>query len=786
MSYSEEFIKFVGTVAGEAGGCSPTTWKVVAHCIKNRIGFAEWLNARNVNDILKKNFDAITDKNPPFKKAVTEMYSGNISDHTQDIIEAISPIYQGLEEDITNGVVLYFSPKAQAALHKKNPEKYTSLVPDFAKSSLTEEVKIKGTENDDMRWYRYKGTSRFYVQFVDRSANVLAKSSVSIGYKKTKVVPALSNLVTDNQGKIRSFLVKDGWGARFTIDGVQAVDNNNKEILLIADGKNHSSVIVVASGRSGIKSQTDIHNQQTSPSQKQESVKKDTKAEVNNEKKAEEGENNTKQKNVNFSIKIIDSENKVIPNFSYFLKYKNAEKKHSVGTNGIENNLVALSGEEITVLISGLDSKQEIIRFTAQEGMGEKTIKVNLHTFNILFRHRDTKKPITNLNLIQKYRNQIKQKKTDGNGKITVSAMPGFELNYKLRDERNLLTIKVDKNKSLRVIDVDSSAIEQASKNIKTGTKVVEISQSKQPIPSAKHKRLVDKPVETHDSTPKRDEKVKTSTEGHPKTIVIDNSDIEFKILTYDKITKQLVSNCEYIIEYKGNKNSHISGVSGLGTKIHKGQAGQTIKIFENTNLLIQVTLQKDMKPISINVTKSDSSQLKVSGVDWCSLFLQSNSLSDLAEPFKTNASKFINGMKNAGISVVINTTWRPSERSYLMYYSTAIARGEIAVDKVPPFPGVNIDWTHKGNKTEAIKAAKAMYKKYGIGKNPVGKPGSSNHNRKKAVDMRISNYIGKVVTIDGESIKITSWATLTQLGKKYGVIWYGSKDAPHWSETGR
>lgn len=419
MSYSEEFIKFVGTVAGEAGGCSPTTWKVVAHCIKNRIGFAEWLNARNVSDILKKNFDAITDKNPPFKKAVTEMYSGNISDHTQDIIEAISPIYQGLEEDITNGVVLYFSPKAQAALHKKNPEKYTSLVPDFAKSSLTEEVKIKGTENDDMRWYRYKGTSRFYVQFVDRSANVLAKSSVSIGYKKTKVVPALSNLVTDNQGKIRSFLVKDGWGARFTIDGVQAVDNNNKEILLIADGKNHSSVIVVASGRSGIKSQTDIHNQQTSPSQKQESVKKDTKAEVNNEKKAEEGENNTKQKNVNFSIKIIDSENKVIPNFSYFLKYKNAEKKHSVGTNGIENNLVALSGEEITVLISGLDSKQEIIRFTAQEGMGEKIIKVNLHTFNILFRHRDTKKPITNLNLIQKYRNQIKQKKTDGNGKIT-------------------------------------------------------------------------------------------------------------------------------------------------------------------------------------------------------------------------------------------------------------------------------------------------------------------------------------------------------------------------------
>lgn len=142
--------------------------------------------------------------------------------------------------------------------------------------------------------------------------------------------------------------------------------------------------------------------------------------------------------------------------------------------------------------------------------------------------------------------------------------------------------------------------------------------------------------------------------------------------------------------------------------------------------------------------------------------------------------------MKNAGINVVINTTWRPDKRSYLMYYSTAIARGKIAVDKVPPFPGVSIDWTHKGKKAEAVKAAKAMHQKYGIGDNPVGKPGSSNHNRKMAVDMKISNYIGKVVTIDGESTKITSWSTLTQLGKKHSVIWYGSKDAPHWSHTGR
>lgn len=33
---------------------------------------------------------------------------------------------------------------------------------------------------------------------------------------------------------------------------------------------------------------------------------------------------------------------------------------------------------------------------------------------------------------------------------------------------------------------------------------------------------------------------------------------------------------------------------------------------------------------------------------------------------------------------------------------------------------------------------------------------------------------------------KINNWSALTELGKKYGVIWFGSKDAPHWSHTGR
>lgn len=601
MSYSEEFIDFIATIKGEAGICGDISKRAVAHCIMNRIGFGEWAQHTSIMGYLKNDFDALTDETDAVRQVRLEMKSNKISKSTQHIIDLVSPIYNRQEEDFTNGIVLYWSPKAQAQLHKDKPKIY-KYPPAFVNSE-TEKVEIKGTENDDMSWHRYKGTSRFYLQFVDKSASPLVNSRVSVGYKKTKVVPTLSNLLTNSQGKIRSILVKGGWGARITVDGKPVVDNNQKPVLLIADGKNHSAVLVVANGISGIKSQTDIHTQQPTPSQKPEPVKLENKASV--EQNAKVSKSNDQQKNVNFSIKVIDSENKAIPNFSYFLKYKNAEKKHSVGANGIENNLVALSGEEITVLISGLDSKQEIIRFRAQEGMGEKTIKLNLHTFNILFRHKDTKKPITNLNLIQKYRNQIKQKKTDGNGKITVSAMPGFELNYKLRDERNLLTIKVDKNKSLRVIDVDSSAIEQASKNIKIGTKVVEIAQSKQPVPSSKQKH----PVETHDSTPKRDEKVKISTDGHPKTLVNDNGETEFIVYTYDQKTNQLFSGGNYSIEYKGNKKRHSSGIHGIGKKIHKGEIGQKIKITASSGgkefIAFDGNLSRGMKAFELKIDRS-------------------------------------------------------------------------------------------------------------------------------------------------------------------------------------
>lgn len=785
MSYSEEFIKCVGTVAGEAGGCSVTTWKVVAHCIKNRIGFGEWVDHSCVNDVLKQNFDAATDQNRPFRKAVSEMRSGKISEHTQRIIDAVYPIYEGIEEDITNGVVFYFSPKAQAAFHESNSKKYTTRVPDFAKSPLTEEVQIKGTEQDDMCWYRYKGTSRFFVRFVNESAQALVKAKVSIGYRKTKVVPAYSNLLTDNQGRIKSFLVQDGWGARFTVDGQKVYDNKGKEVMLIADGENSSAVIVVANGIGGIKSKTSTHIQEpnststvsTTPMVVQAEVKPDV------QEKAE----SKNGKDVTFNIKIVDSDNRVIPNFSYFLKYKGNSKKHSVGNDGIEKNIVAALGESISVEISGNDSKQVLKTFTVSESVREQVIKIDLYSFEILFRHKESKEAISHLNLVQIYRGQTKAKITNSAGKILVKAMPGFELTYKLRDGRNLITIKVDKNKTLRTIDINKGVIEASAKNLKTQPQIESI--QKTTSQENKTPASVKKSEPKHtDQTSKRDQKQTTSQAGHPKTVVNDNNDdIEFKVLTYDKNTDQLIDGVSYTLEYNGSAKSHVSGVHGTGTKKHKGEKGKQVKLFlfGGKDPQANITLTTNNQVIKVCTEKP---KLEYSGEQWYSRFMPSKSLYDLEEPFGTNIRAFIQCLTDAGISVTINTTHRPDARAYLMYYATMIKRGRINPNNVPSWEGVNIDWTHGGNIEKAKQAAIAMHAKYGIGNNPIAVPGRSNHNPKKAkaVDMKIINIAGKTVNFKGKSKKVNTLGDLASVGEAFNVFWFGSGDKPHWSVNGR
>ena len=122
MNYSEDFKIFVATINGEAENCGETSWKVIAHTIRNRIGFANWKSWSNIIQIVTKTgYDAYTQKNPPYKRAKKALDSGDISPKLMSLIRAVEPIFNGTEPDFTGGVVYYYSPKAQAELHKSDP-----------------------------------------------------------------------------------------------------------------------------------------------------------------------------------------------------------------------------------------------------------------------------------------------------------------------------------------------------------------------------------------------------------------------------------------------------------------------------------------------------------------------------------------------------------------------------------------------------------------------------------------------------------------------------------------
>jgi murein DD-endopeptidase MepM/ murein hydrolase activator NlpD len=202
-------------------------------------------------------------------------------------------------------------------------------------------------------------------------------------------------------------------------------------------------------------------------------------------------------------------------------------------------------------------------------------------------------------------------------------------------------------------------------------------------------------------------------------------------------------------------------------------------------------SINKAGAPLVIVSTPIASGKEK-SGLSWVNRFPTSHSLDDLKEPFKTAAKEFVAALRSAGVKVQINATYRPTERSYLMHYCAEISRGKIDPVVVPPWPGVLIDWAHLDShgvpdKRAAKAAAQAMKSAYAIGSNPVGKPGYSNHNKKMAIDVSLSEYVGKrVLNGGGEEVKLMTWRDVEKLGDTFGVYWYGVRDRPHWSWNGR
>ncbi len=163
ITNEDEFNILISTIYGEANTESSVSWQAIAFVIMNRVGKYEWSKYKTVTEIITKTgFDACTHKNSGFQFAMEYMKKkpDKKNEKLEKMIQLITPIYLKEQSDITDNAVFYYSPKAQAKLHAKNPEKYKKS-PGFAISSKTKEVSISGLLNtDDFIFYKYITPSR--------------------------------------------------------------------------------------------------------------------------------------------------------------------------------------------------------------------------------------------------------------------------------------------------------------------------------------------------------------------------------------------------------------------------------------------------------------------------------------------------------------------------------------------------------------------------------------------------------------------------------------------------
>ncbi|QPR62220.1 hypothetical protein [Serratia rubidaea] len=100
----------------------------------------------------------------------------------------------------------------------------------------------------------------------------------------------------------------------------------------------------------------------------------------------------------------------------------------------------------------------------------------------------------------------------------------------------------------------------------------------------------------------------------------------------------------------------------------------------------------------------------------------------------------------------------------------------------VPAKEGVNIDWSHRGNRADAVAAARDMVNAYHIVYGPVL---TSRHTQRRAIDMTITGIINKSVkNAAGVDVLVKSQSVLHEVGASYGVLKLLS-DPPHWSDDG-
>jgi peptidoglycan hydrolase-like protein with peptidoglycan-binding domain len=179
--------------------------------------------------------------------------------------------------------------------------------------------------------------------------------------------------------------------------------------------------------------------------------------------------------------------------------------------------------------------------------------------------------------------------------------------------------------------------------------------------------------------------------------------------------------------------------------------------------------------------------RVRLSGPEWTSKFPFSDSLEDLAFPFRTYAKEFEQALKDAGAKIEMSNTYRPPERAYIMHYCIKIADRWLRDVDVPAYPGVEIDWVHYTSEI-SIWWADQMAIAYDIAYPPALR---SNHTIGRAIDwyiewedtLKIKDLTGRIVEIGAPRNSFDN-ADLWDVGATYGVYKLPA-DPPHWSFDG-
>jgi len=232
------------------------------------------------------------------------------------------------------------------------------------------------------------------------------------------------------------------------------------------------------------------------------------------------------------------------------------------------------------------------------------------------------------------------------------------------------------------------------------------------------------------------------------------------------------------------------TSTKGLGEAYKKQDVKFRSALEQNLSSATKQKLGTDLPPALNNITEyARRLRQQLSGVQWVKFFPGSISIDDLVSSYRQKVQAFEQAIRAAGGKIAISSTFRPVQRAYLMHYSAAIYRGDIAPQNVPSQAGVYIDWVHYTN-AASVQAATDMADAYGIGTNPVAL--TSRHTEGYAIDweitwqgtLNIKNAQGNVISI-GEPRTSYENTTLWNVGASYGVI-HLSYDPPHWSIDGR